>query len=168
MNEPDIRTDVALIKKDISQIEKMLLKLDSAIERFDETNQRLFSVETLMKIMEQKLVTAQEDAAMRRRESENSVREIKQQMTSMEMSSEESLNQKMDKIFLELKEMRIDTTKSFVAVAEEMKKQKNDTEKAMRNIEDRIAKLENWKWWVMGVATAVTTLISLLWKNIFG
>jgi ElaB/YqjD/DUF883 family membrane-anchored ribosome-binding protein len=164
----DIKTDIALIKKDISQIEKMLMRLDTAIERFEETNQRLFTVETTMKLMEQKLINAQEDASLRRREAENSVREIKQQMTSMSASSEESLNNKMDRIFSELKEMRHSTSKSFSGVAEDMKKQKTDMLDALRSIEDRVSKLEQWKWWVMGIAAAVTTIGSLLWKSFFG
>jgi ElaB/YqjD/DUF883 family membrane-anchored ribosome-binding protein len=164
----DIKTDVALIKKDISQIEKMLMRLDTAIEKFEETNQRLFAVETTIKLMEQKMINAQEDAALRRREAENTAREIKQQMTSMSASSEESLNNKMDRIFSELKEMRISTSNSFSNVAEEMKKQKSETLKAMSAIEDRVSKLEQWKWWVMGIAAAVTTIGSLMWKTFLG
>jgi DNA repair exonuclease SbcCD ATPase subunit len=167
-NDNDIKTDIALIKKDISQIEKMLMRLDTAIEKFEETNQKLFALETTMKLMEQKLINAQEDASLRRREAESSVREIKQQMTSMGISSEESLNNKMDRIFSELKEMRISTSKSFTGVAEEMKKQKKDILETIKSVEARVTKLEQWKWWIMGIAAAVMTLGSMLWKTIFG
>ena len=34
--------------------------------------------------------------------------------------------------------------------------------------DDRLSKLENWRWWIMGIGIALTTIGTLLWKTFFG
>jgi chromosome segregation ATPase len=168
MIENDVKTDIALIKKDLTQIEKSLSKLDSLLQKFEDTNQKIFLIEASFRMLEQKVSSIHDSGEIRKREAEASSKELKMQMLENKSETEEFLHGKMEKIFFELKELRTDTTKSFLIVAEDMKKQKHDIDMSVKALETRLNSLENWKWWVMGVATAVTSLITFIWKNILG
>ena len=85
--------------------------------------------------MEQKIDNSNTDANLRRRESENSVREIKQQMNDMQYANEASLNDKMDRIFSEIKDLRSETKLSFKEVFDDLKEQKTNTENSLRELE---------------------------------
>jgi ElaB/YqjD/DUF883 family membrane-anchored ribosome-binding protein len=168
MVENDVKTDVALIKKDLTQIDKSLSKLDSILQKFEESNQKIFSIETAVRILEQKVNAVYESGELRKREADTSAKEIKMEMSYNKTQTEEFFHSKIEKIFFELKELRSDTAKSFSLVAEEIKKTKQDVDANIKSLESRLTSLENWKWWVMGVATAVTSLITFIWKNILG
>ena len=50
---------------------------------------------------------------------------------------------------------------SIKAVREELKEKNKEQD-------NRLSKLENWRWWIMGIGVAVTTIVTLLWRTLFG
>lgn len=164
----EIKTEIAVLNVSLNTLNKSLSSITSLVNKLDDTITKVYSLESSIKVLEQKIDSSNTDANLRRRESENSVREIKQQMNDMQYANETSLNDKMDRIFSEIKDLRSETKLSFKEVFDDLKEQKTNTENSLRELEARVTRLENWKWWVMGVGIAVTTIASLLWGTFFG
>lgn len=164
----EIKTEIAVLNVSLNTLNKSLSSITSLVNKLDDTITKVYSLESSIKVLEQKIDNSNTDANLRRRESENSVREIKQQMNDMQYANESSLNDKMDRIFSEIKDLRSETKLSFKEVFDDLKEQKTNTENSLRELEKRVSHLENWRWWVMGMGIAVTTIASLLWGTFFG
>lgn len=164
----EIKTEIAVLNVSLGTLNNSLTSITALLGKLDETTNKVYSLEGSIKVLEQKIDTSSTDASFRRRESENSVREIKQQISDMQNANEASLNDKMDRIFAEIKDLRSETKASFKEVFDDIKDQKVKTDKAISDLEKRVSHLENWRWWVMGIGVAVTTTLTLLWKTLFG
>lgn len=164
----EIKTNIAVLNTSLSSLNKSLSSVNILLNKLDETTSRVYSLDASIKLLEQKMESSITDASFRRREFENSVREIKQQINDMQHSYEASMNEKMERIFSELKDIRSETKTSFKEVFNDLKDQKIKTEKSLQELEKRVGHLENWRWWIMGVGVAVTTIMTLAWRSFLG
>jgi chromosome segregation ATPase len=167
-SENEIKLEVALIKKSLEGIDKSFETIAKHLEKLDPINQRLIDLETKIKLLDMSLDSVKNDADMRRREAENSVREIKQRMSEMSSISEKIINDKIDRVFSELRELKEDNRSSFAKLNTKIETQKEAFDDRFQEMDKRIGKLENWKWWVIGAASVVTSLFTLAWKSFFG
>jgi len=163
----EIKTQVAVLNNTIQNLDRTLESFDGLHRKFENTITRMSQIETSLMLLDQKMETAKSEASLRRRESESSIREIKSQMETMSMNNEKIFNSKMDRIFTELKEIRLENKKSFSEVYDEIKENNKELRSELDTIELRISKLENWRWWIMGIGVAVTTFITFIWKSVF-
>ena len=164
----EIKTNIAVLNTSLSSLNKSLNSVNTLLTKLDETSSKVYSLDASIKLLEQKIDTSITDSNFRRREAENSVREIKQQMAVMQDASETSLNEKMERIFSEIKDLRNDTKLSFKEVFNNIREQEAKTEKSLKELEKRISHLENWRWWIMGVGITVTSIFTLAWRSFLG
>lgn len=146
-----VKTDIALIKKDINQIEKVFKKVDDAIGQMSEILQALAVQETILEnnekrvsLVEQRMLAHLETEEKHRKELEEDIESIK-----------EDAREDRERRHKELMQCLNDMNQSL--------NEKLDTQ------DKRIRTLENWRWYILGgTAVIMLILIKFPWAILFG
>lgn len=146
-----IETDIALIKRDISQIEKVFKKVDDAIGQMSEILKDLAVQETVLEnnekrieILEQKLILHAEEEKSMREEFRREIKEIKQ-------GSDEEREKRHREIMTRISSMH------------------EDLNSKLEKQDKRIQSLENWRWYLLGAAAVIgLILFNFPWSTFFG
>jgi len=146
-----VKTDIALIKKDINQIERVFKKVDDAIGQMSEILQSLAVQETILENNE-KRVSLVEQRIIAHIESEEKLRrDLEADIESIKTDARED----REKRHKELMECLNNMNKS---ITEKLDKQ-----------DRRIRDLENWRWYILGIgAVLVFILTKFPWTILFG
>lgn len=157
----DLRTDIALIKKDIAQIEKTLGKLDSTLDRIAGISKTLAIQERIVENHEKRLDDIDDKLSRHHKEEEDFRKQLQKQIQDLGVANRDYIDE-LKLVNNTEREARHKEVMDSIDVLRRELKEKNKEQ------DDKIRNLENWKWWVMGVGVAVTTVASLLWKTFFG
>lgn len=137
-----LRTEVALIKKDIKQIERMFNKIDSAVD-------------TISKLHK---ISAVQDTIL-----ENTERRIKTLEDNYVKHAEEELIFRKD-LNKSLNEMKEDAQKQrerrHKEILDTLQKMSSSLNKKLEVQDSRIRALENWRWWILGVSAALVFILT--------
>lgn len=149
--ENDMYTDVALIKRDIQQIEKIVNKVDGALNQMSEISKILAVQE---KILENngKRMDGIEDKFVRYSENE--------------LEYKKELNQHLEDI---KSQSQIERERRHKEVMSSIEKMSNSLNAKLDTQDKRITTLENWRWYIagaMGVALFAAKFIP--WPSLFG
>lgn len=136
-----VKTDIALIKKDINQIEKVFKKVDGAISQMSDIlktiavqETRLESNEKRVSLVEQQILAHIENESQARKELEEDI-----------MSIKEDAREDRDKRHKELMKCLNDMNSSL--------------NEKLDNQDKRIRTLENWRWYILGAAAVVIFIL---------
>lgn len=146
-----LKTDVEIIKRDINMIQTFSVKIDDAIEKMAEVSNNI----TKMLIMH-----------------ENKIHNHDQQIDGIKVSISERKSDFEKQV--ELLHKRISDMKDETHV--EREKYHKEILDALKEIADsnkaldtRVSKLEQWKWYVMGVAAVIGFVLAQVpWDKFFG
>lgn len=156
----DVKTDIALIKKDISQIEKILGKLDTSIDNITFISKSLAIQERVVETHEKRLDEIDEKLSRHHKEEEEFRKYLQSQLDDLNRANREYIE-----------EIKTANSTERVARHKEMMDSitslKNDLRNKNEEQDDRISRLENWKWWIMGIGATVTTIGTLVWNAVF-
>ena len=134
-----VKTDVEILKKDVSNIQGLLGKLDTAIDKIaDATN----GISRILAVHESKLEEANADLLEAQTRSEK---------------SDELLHQRIKEKDQEQKEFAQD---NHDALMEFLKDHDDRSAISLEEIYNRIRVLEQWKWVIVGGAAAILYLLS--------
>jgi predicted RNase H-like nuclease (RuvC/YqgF family) len=157
----DLRTDIALIHKDIAQIEKTLGKLDLTLEKFAGISNTLALQERIVETHEKRLDELDEKITTHYKEEEDFRKQLQKQIQDLSESNRDYIEEFKTANVAERELRHKEVIASIDALRVELKEKNKEQD-------GKIAALENWRWWVMGVGVAVTTIVTLAWKTIFG
>lgn len=136
-----VKTDIALIKKDINQIEKVFKKVDGAISQMSDIlktiavqETRLESNEKRVSLVEQQILAHIENESQARKELEEDI-----------MSIKEDAREDRDKRHKELMKCLNDMNLSL--------------NEKLDNQDKRIRTLENWRWYILGAAAVIIFIL---------
>lgn len=149
--ETDMYTDVALIKRDIQQIEKVVNKVDGALDQMTEIAKILAVQEKILENTEKRM-DAIEDKFIKYSESE--------------LEYKKELNQHLE----DLKEQsQVDRERRHKEVMASIEKMSIALNEKLESQDKRISTLENWRWYAGG-AVAVILLVAnqIPWPKLFG
>tara|TARA_Y100000389_G_scaffold129456_1_gene126934 strand:+ start:5936 stop:6355 length:420 start_codon:yes stop_codon:yes gene_type:complete len=136
----DFRTEIALVKKDISQLNKVIDKLDTAIEKISEV---ATSLNRMIAVQENRVDTQE-------RTLDQNVEIIHERITQHREEVQLEIDKSHNKIMAELKQ-----------IAEQQHMHHSEMNK-------RLNKLEQWRWTIVGGAVVIGFLFSKLpWKEMF-
>jgi len=137
MSDDNIKTDVEILKRDVSNIQSYLPRLDSAIEKITELSN---TMSKMLAIHSQTIETMKEQSNGRHNATEKELDIIDKKIDHLDDDVKESLKSIIDAINTKDKETnnRIDTLSS------------------------RLTALEKWKWLVVGASMAIGYVISNL------
>jgi len=160
-NTNDLKTDIALIKRDISQIEKMMGKLDSSIDKITSLSKTIAIQERIVEHHEKRLDDMNEKITRHNKDEEEFRTKLQQQLSDIGAANRSYIQEMKTTNSLEREKRHREVLDSLEAVREELKEKNKEHD-------DRLSKLENWRWWIMGIGVAATTIGTLIWKTFFG
>jgi uncharacterized phage infection (PIP) family protein YhgE len=160
-DQSDLRTDIALIHKDIAQIEKTLGKLDSTLEKIAGISKTLALQERIVENHEKRLDEIDDKISLHHKEEEDFRKQLQRQIRELSESNRGYIEDFKATNANEREARHKEVIASIESLRIELK-EKNKEQDA------KISALENWRWWVMGVGVAVTTIVTLAWKTFFG
>lgn len=142
----NVRTEIELIKKDVSSLSMVIEKLDVTIDKLTDVSNGL---NRMISVHEQQ-ITRQDQAdkelfqliEMRRKESNESYEVLHKKMSEQKEKLESHVEKLFENVMTEIKELRQDQTEHHKVML------------------DRVEHLEKWKWFVVGIATAVGFLLA--------
>ena len=162
MTDPaELRTDIALIQKDITQIEKTLSKLDSTLDGIAGISKTLAIQERIVENHEKRLDDIDEKISRHHREEEEFRKQLQKQIQELSDANRGYIEELKAANTSERETRHKEVMDSIDTLRRELKDKNKDQDA-------KIAALENWKWWVMGVGITATTIVSLAWKTFFG
>jgi exonuclease VII large subunit len=153
-----LKTDIALIQKDLKQIERVFQKVDNAVEQMAEIHKAQAVQENILEnnekrisLVEEKIIKHNEDEIAFRKELNTKIEDmrtnanIERERRHKELlSSIENLNKSM---------------------TEKLEKQEKKIEKQ----DMKIQALENWRWYILGIGAVILFILNKLpWASFFG
>lgn len=146
--------DVSYLRKDMAVVGALVDRLDATIDKLTDISN---SVSSLLAVHETKL-TSQEIVSKqlsdlvetRRVETDDKIQLLHERISSGEREIKEKIDDQYDELMVEFKEMRQEAASQHAS------------------LNNRITNMEKWQWVVIGGATVIGTLITLIpWDNIF-
>lgn len=149
--ENDMYTDVALIKRDIQQIEKIVSKVDGALDQMTEISKILAVQEKILENTEKRM-DAIEEKFIKNSESELEYKkELTQHLEDLKEQSQVERERRHKEVMASIEKMSV----SLNAKLESQDK--------------RISTLENWRWYAGGAVAVILLFINNIpWPKIFG
>lgn len=146
-----LKTDIALIQKDVKQIERVFTKVDNAVEQMSEILKTIAVQENILENNE-KRVTSLEVTIKRHNEEEEQFRkEFTRKLDDMKETSQKE---------------RERHHRELLESIENLNKSVNDK---LDNQDKRIQTLENWRWYILGIGAVLLFIINKLpWESFFG
>ena len=140
-----IDRELATIKADVAAMGHLFEKLDDAIEKIGDASANISSI---LAVHEERIDQTEKLVTERRRESVEAVKEVHSRISTASRERMEEHKQVQQ-------EMKLSEEKILNAINELRK----DVNKEQQHLEDRIAKLEQWRWILIGVLIAVSAVV---------
>lgn len=144
-----VKTDIALIKKDVIQIEKIYKKIEVAMDDISGIYKNLAVQETMLQNNE-KRITVLEEKIIAHHESEEQFRkELTKTLDETRSNAAKQRDEKHKEI--------LDTIKE---VNKEISERMDEQEKKLEEQGDKIEKLEKWRYYILGAIAAILFLFN--------
>ena len=134
-----MKTDVEILKRDVSSIQGLLGRLDTAIDKIADASG---GISQILAVHEQNIVTLAEDISERKRLAEKETELLHRRITDMKDESAENHRRNHDEIMAKLDKMD------------------EEVGSELKNLSGRVTILERWKWWIMGGSWVIGFIIA--------
>lgn len=146
-----IKTDIALIQKDVKQIEHIFLKVDNAVSQMSEVLKTTAVQEKMLENNEKRIITLEENLKRRGDQEDEFRKEFNKKFEEMKEAEQKERERRHRELLDSIEKMN-----------------KNMTEKIDQQ-DKRIQSLENWRWYIIGISAVVLLILNKLpWSVIFG
>lgn len=152
MSEQEIKTDIALIKKDVKTIERFFNKFDTALETMSDISQKVAVQGEILKNTAEKLEDLEERIEAHKKEDMARSAVLTDRLEQYRISSKEDHQRLSD----QSAQNRLQRNQEIMT---ELAKLNGNLEKRMDNLSGRVGKLENWKYYMMGLGAAVLFIV---------
>jgi len=140
MIEQDLQTEIALVKRDVDQLNKVIGKLDLTIEKLSDI---ATSINRMLAVQESRV-------------------------DSHEKSLGQNVEIIHDRITQHRTEVSVEIEKSHNKIMSEIKKLTELQQEHHNQMNERLNKLEQWRWTIVGGAVVIGFLVSKLpWDVLF-
>ena len=163
MAEQDInlKTDVALIQKDLKQIERFFSKFDSALEAMADMSQKVAVQGEILKNTTEKLQSL-----------EAKITEHKAEDLARNKAMSDKLDEHRKSAYSDHEKLAKDSAANRKERNEEIMNQLSKMNGALDDrlskLDTRIKLLEQWKWYIMGLGAVVTFIAAnIKWSGLF-
>jgi adenylosuccinate synthase len=137
----EVKMDVEILKRDVSDIRNLLGRLDTAIDKIADASN---GISKILAVHDQRLEINAEDIDERKRLSEKETELLHRRISEMKDESAEHHKNNHREVMTAISNMgeRVDDK--------------------LTTLGDRVTLLERWKWWVMGGSWAIGFIIATL------
>lgn len=145
-------TQIATIKADVAAMGHLFSKLDDAIDKIGTASANISSI---LAVHDERIDNAEKLVTERRKESADAVKELHSRITT---ASRERME--------EHKQVQRDMKDSEEKILNAINELRKDVNREQEHLEDRITKLEQWRWILIGVLIAVSAVVPNMGKLI--
>lgn len=163
MPEQDInlKTDVALIQKDLKQIERFFARFDTALNSMAELSQHVAVQGEILKNTTEKL------QSLEVKMTEHKLDDIERNKQLSERLEEHRKSAYADHERL-AKENALNRKERNEEIMAQLSKMNGALDARLTKLDSRITMLEQWKWWIMGLgAVLVFIAANIKWTGLF-
>ena len=140
-----LETEVELLKREVSEMKEIHLRLDSAIEKIADVSQ---SLHTIMAVHEEKLIRQEENLDEQEKKLESNIMELHSRITK---NAEQQTHQ--------MSEME---RRMIQAMKDHNKSETEEFQKLRQDLQNRVGVLEKWRHLIIGGAIVVGFIIQRL------
>jgi F0F1-type ATP synthase membrane subunit b/b' len=137
-----LKTDVALIKKDIKQIERVFDKVDHAVSDMAGLHKIAAVQETILENAERRIENLENTFIKHTEEELEHRKELNKTLSDMKEDAQKQRERRHKEVLESIQNMH-------TSVSEKLDLQ-----------DKRIGDLENWRWWIIGVSAALIFVIT--------
>mgnify|MGYP000051499010 FL=1 len=134
-----MKTDVAILQSDVANIQGLLGRLDTAIDKIADATG---GISQILAVHEQNLSVLQDDVEERKRLAEKETELLHRRITESKDESAEHHRRNHSEVMNKLDKMG------------------NEVTDELKEVKKRVTILERWKWWVMGGSWAIGFIIA--------
>lgn len=146
-----LKTDIALIQKDVKQIERVFTKVDNAVEQMSEILKTIAVQENILENNEKRVSALEETIKKHNEEEEQFRKEFTQKFEDMKETSQRERERRHRELLDSIENLN-------KTMSEKLEKQ-----------DKRIQSLENWRWYLLGIGVVLLLILNKLpWAIIFG
>ena len=142
----DLKTDVELLKRDVAGVANLVDRFDITIEKLGDISE---SMNRILAVHELRLENQQ-------KELENFLKLFQEHREDHKRESE-LLH---DRISSKHSDTKVDVDRGHQALCNKMDQMSNDMKTYNKTLNDRVTKLEQWKWWVMGISVGLIFILT--------
>lgn len=136
-----VRTDVEILKKDVSNIQGLLSRLDTAIDKIADASN---GISKILAVHETQIKETDASLVERKRLAEKEVELLHRRISDMKEESVESDRRNHNEIIDKLDNMG------------------KEVSGELKSMSERVTILERWKWWIMGGSWVIGFVIATL------
>lgn len=137
----NVRTDVEILKKDVSNIQGLLSRLDTAIDKIADASN---GISKILAVHETQIKETESSLVERKRLAEKEVELLHRRISDMKEESVESDRRNHNEIIDKLDNMG------------------KEVSGELKSMSERVTILERWKWWIMGGSWVIGFVIATL------
>tara|TARA_B100001758_G_scaffold240134_1_gene245275 strand:- start:2026 stop:2502 length:477 start_codon:yes stop_codon:yes gene_type:complete len=142
--------EIATIKADVAAMGHLFQKLDDAMDKIGTASANISSI---LAVHDERIDNAEKLVTERRKESAEAVKELHSRITT---ASRERME--------EHKQVQRDMKDSEEKILNAINELRKDVNREQEHLEDRITKLEQWRWILIGVLIAVSAVVPNMGK----
>jgi len=140
-----LETEVELLKREVSEMKEIHLRLDSAIEKIADVSQ---SLHTIMAVHEEKLIRQEEALDDQEKKLQDNIMELHSRITSNAKDTVQHIGDTERRLVDAMNEHNRKETEQFMKLREELS--------------NRVGVLEKWRWLIIGGSIVVGFIIQKL------
>jgi len=137
-----IKTDIALIKKDVKQIERVFQKIDDAVIQMTNVIKNIAVQENILQNNEKRIASLEEKSMKNTQDELDFRKELNQKLEDMKNVSDHERDRRH-------KEVLDAINKSNQKLSDKLDHQ-----------DKRINSLENWRWYILGIGAVIIFILS--------
>jgi len=142
----DLKTDVELLKRDVAGVANLVDRFDITIEKLGDISE---SMNRILAVHELRLENQQKEL--------ESFLKLFQEHREDHKRESELLH---DRISSKHSDTKVDVDRGHQALCNKMDQMSSDMKTYNQTLNDRVTKLEQWKWWVMGISVGLIFILT--------
>jgi predicted RNase H-like nuclease (RuvC/YqgF family) len=146
-----LKTDIALIQKDVKQIELVFRKVDNAVTQMADIVKTIAVQDNILENTEKRISNVEENFKKHNEEEEAFRKELSLKLEDMKDTSQKERQARHLELLASIDNLN-----------------KNLTEK-LNQQDKRIQSLENWRWYILGIGAVIVFILNKIpWAVLFG
>jgi DNA repair exonuclease SbcCD ATPase subunit len=157
----NLKTDVALIQKDLKQIERFFTKFDTALQSMADMSQKVAVQGEILKNTSEKL------QSLELKITEHKIEDVARAQLLNERLEEtrRSAYNDHEKLAKESQQNRKERNEEIMT---QLSKMNGSLDARLEKLDDRVKTLEHWKWYIMGLGAIVAFIaVNIKWAGLF-
>lgn len=159
-----VKTDIALIKKDVKQIERFFDKVDAVMSEMTDITKSLAVQQQIIEHFASKMEDLEEKMEEHKAEDIKRTEVLHKRLEEYRQASKEDHKRLSDESAKNRAERNKEIMTELGKLNGNLESRMDALKSATEDQEDRLRKIENLKWWLLGAVAAVTFLAQFFSK----